>query len=201
MRADYFEHQHDPEGYNHPDRHERRGPHELKQQFERHYHSSHPRDREDKFYEDSSYEIDAGNRRAENYRQRDDAMERRYYQNIRGDRHTLDDIRQGYGYPSFSNRDEYYDRGSDMQRERYAQQQQGYGSGRLSGGFNVHEGQHQSNHGNSAFGYGREGHHYTPQHNREDNDRDREDHAQRNYRERYGANSDRGGYSNRDPNY
>ncbi|AKD05173.1 hypothetical protein POKO110462_22240 [Pontibacter korlensis] len=71
--------------------------------------------------------------RFENYPRRDHDMEDNYYENTRRDSHSLSNIRQGYGFSSF---DDSSDPGNDMEnmrRERGALQDQGYGSGRLSG--------------------------------------------------------------------
>lgn len=71
--------------------------------------------------------------RFQNYRSRDYDMEDNYYENTRGRKHDLGDIRQGYGISSFGGSSDRYDDMRDMQRERRAQQEQGYGSGRMSG--------------------------------------------------------------------
>ncbi|MCX2740288.1 hypothetical protein [Pontibacter anaerobius] len=71
--------------------------------------------------------------RFQNYRSRDYDMEDNYYDNTSNRRHDLGDIRQGYGISSFEGSSDRYDDMRGMQRERRAQQEQGYGSGRLSG--------------------------------------------------------------------
>ena len=75
--------------------------------------------------------------RFRNYRSRDYEMEQNYYDNTRGEQHTLENIRQGYGFPSFvssSNRASGPENEvENMRRERQAQRDQGYGAGRLSG--------------------------------------------------------------------
>lgn len=60
-------------------------------------------------------------------------MVRDYYDSVSSSRHELDDIRQGYGYPSFRNNAYEDDYVEQMKRERQAQRMQGYGSGRLGG--------------------------------------------------------------------
>ena len=87
----------------------------------------------DSFYRDSAYERDDDNSRFRNYRSRDDDMERNYYENTRGDRGMLGDVRQGYGISSFGGSSDRYNTANDMQRERNAQFEQGYGTGRMSG--------------------------------------------------------------------
>ncbi|GAA4425142.1 hypothetical protein GCM10023188_05830 [Pontibacter saemangeumensis] len=107
---------------------------DLKQQFEREYRDSHREARDsDNFYRDSGYERDDDNSRFRNYRSRDYDMERNYYENTRGDRGTLSDVRQGYGISSFGGTSDRYNTANDMQRERNAQFEQGYGTGRMSG--------------------------------------------------------------------
>ncbi|ARS35601.1 hypothetical protein CA264_09200 [Pontibacter actiniarum] len=68
------------------------------------------------------------------YRSRDYGMEDNYYENTRRDRRSLGDIRQGYGFSSFGDASDSYENDMhDMQRERNARYDQGYGNGRLSG--------------------------------------------------------------------
>jgi hypothetical protein len=69
----------------------------------------------------------------DDYKYRDYNMERDYHNKVRRDSHELDNIRQGYGYPAFRNESTYQNDIEQMERERNAQYQQGYGSGRLSG--------------------------------------------------------------------
>ncbi|GAB3527922.1 hypothetical protein GCM10027443_04990 [Pontibacter brevis] len=107
------------------DREERPGR-ELKQQFEREY-QSHHNDR----YADNARFGDRDSSR--DYRNRDYDMERNYYSNTRGDRGTLGNVRQGYGISGFSGTSDRYDRINDMQRNRSAQNDQGYGSGTIGG--------------------------------------------------------------------
>jgi hypothetical protein len=71
--------------------------------------------------------------RFQNYRSRDYDLEDTYNESTRGHRHELSDVRQGYGIPSFGNSSGRHEEVRDMQRERRAQQEQGYGSGRMSG--------------------------------------------------------------------
>ncbi|MBC5992330.1 hypothetical protein [Pontibacter cellulosilyticus] len=70
----------------------------------------------------------------QNYRHRDYDMERDYYSHVGNSHHDLDNIRQGYGIPSFGNSsDSRYSEIEEMKRERDSQRMQGYGSGRLGG--------------------------------------------------------------------
>lgn len=144
-------------GYGNEYRHDRdwnnRESRDLNNQFEREYRNSrgHGND-SDNFYRDSAYEHDYDNsrfrsdsrrdynagRRSDrddfrNYRSRDYDMERNYYDNTRGDRGMLGDVRQGYGISGFGGTSDRYDTASEMQREQNAQFEQGYGTGRMSG--------------------------------------------------------------------
>ncbi|WP_439883518.1 hypothetical protein ACSX1A_10155 [Pontibacter sp. MBLB2868] len=76
---------------------------------------------------------DRNSDRFRSYRDHDYEMEQDYYDNVQGERHNLDDIRQGYGYSSFGGSSDRYDEGRRMERERNAQRQQGYGSDRMGG--------------------------------------------------------------------
>ena len=77
--------------------------------------------------------------RNEDYRRHYHSLEQNYYDNTQGQHHNLDNIRQGYGYSSFEsgNNENLRDSGEEianrMRRDRERLQQQGYGSGRMSG--------------------------------------------------------------------
>ncbi|WP_266206076.1 hypothetical protein [Pontibacter kalidii] len=71
--------------------------------------------------------------RFQNYRSRDYDLEDNYNENTRGRHHELGNIRQGYGFSSFGSNTGRHDEMRNMERERRAQQEQGYGSGRMSG--------------------------------------------------------------------
>lgn len=117
------------------DNRENRYSRDLNQEFEREHQSSHQNIVNDSgnFYRDSAYERDHDNSRFQNYRSHDYDMERNYYENPRGNQDNLGDIRQGYGISSFGGTSDRYNTANDMQRERNAQFEQGYGSGRMSG--------------------------------------------------------------------
>lgn len=174
------------------------------------------------------------------YPRRDHDVEDVYGESTRRSRHELSTIRQGYGIPSMDRRDEESERVHQMQRERRAQQEQGYGSGRLSGysgsrfgganysahgdfGGSSHYGAMSGTGGNmehtvSSSGYGG-GHTYHPMHADSGSRSDQREpvYMGHNPRERqyFGGNrwnihgneyhrgnrSDRGGYSDFDPNY
>ncbi|WP_276496400.1 hypothetical protein [Pontibacter litorisediminis] len=97
-----------------------------KEHQERYRHGNNPQDFRNR------RDFDAN--RFQNYPSRDHDMEDNYYDNTRGRQRELGNIRQGYGFPSFGDSaDSYKGDMRHMQRERRAQQEQGYGSGRMSG--------------------------------------------------------------------
>jgi hypothetical protein len=110
-------------------RYDRQGR-DLTPQFEREYQRQYQdEDRSD--FGRNRYSSDRD--KFQSYRSRDYDMERNYNDNTRGRKDDLGNIRQGYGIPGFGGTSERNDTVGDMQRERKAQQQQGYGSGRMSG--------------------------------------------------------------------
>ncbi|MDX5437065.1 MAG: hypothetical protein LPK03_07715 [Pontibacter sp.] len=169
--------------------------------------------------------------RFRNYRTRDYDMENEYYENTRGDYHSLGDIRQGYGFPSFSGSSSEGEYSMNrMQRERRAQQEQGYGSGRLSGYSGAaFGGANYSSHGDfggapeygsmsggggnvddyvSSSGYGggyQPSSVHTERRGAPDYRRQNQAHWGARHPDaegyRYGNRTDRGGYSNYDPNF
>lgn len=111
--------------YGRDDRNDRPGR-ELKQEFEKDY-----RRHRNERYSDNDRFSDSD--RSSDYRNRDYDMERNYYDNTRGNRGELGDIRQGYGMSGFTGTSDRYDNMSEMQRNRSAQNEQGYGSGTIGG--------------------------------------------------------------------
>ncbi|WP_162053157.1 hypothetical protein [Pontibacter pamirensis] len=107
------------------DRNDRPGR-ELKQEFERDYR----RQRNDRYSDNDRF---SGSDRTSDYRNRDYDMERNYYENTRGNRGELGDIRQGYGMSGFTGTSDRYDTMNDMERNRSAQNELGYGSGTIGG--------------------------------------------------------------------
>jgi len=82
---------------------------------------------------DFGHRRDSDSERFRDYHRRDREMEQHYYQNTRGEHHSLGNIRQGYGFSSFEDAANQAGELDEMRREREALRQQGYGSGRLRG--------------------------------------------------------------------
>lgn len=202
-----------------------------KEHQDRYRHGHNPRDFRDR------RDFDAN--RFQTYPKLDYDMEQNYYEHTQGRGHELTNVRQRYGFPGFENsHDENDDRVRHMQRERRAQQEQEYRSGRMGGySGSAFGGANYSTHGDfggadrynamsgsggnaehlpSASGYG-SGHSNNSMHPDRSTHTDRGEpnyfHQDRNPRERryfegnnrhqdeYGRRTDRGGYSDYDPNY
>jgi hypothetical protein len=114
------------QGFNRYDRQEGDFTPQFKREYQRHHQDE---DRSD--FGRNRYASDRDN--FQSYRSRDYDMERNYNDNTRGRQGDLGNIRQGYGISDFGGTSDRYNTVGDMQRERNAQQQQGYGSGRMSG--------------------------------------------------------------------
>ncbi|PRY09748.1 hypothetical protein CLV24_11887 [Pontibacter ummariensis] len=112
---------------------------DYNREFDQKLHGGYNRDHGSGFRgeDEGPYNQNKGRSRSQSYRSRDYDMERDYYENTRRDRHELGDIRQAHGYMSFSDNNLSSSGGNedleDMQRERRARYEQGYGSGRLGG--------------------------------------------------------------------
>ncbi|MCC9168603.1 hypothetical protein [Pontibacter harenae] len=113
--------------------HENRPGRELKREFERDFQNSRGYNRDGEAERNQDYQDYQDRDRFDDYRSRDYDMEHNYYDNLRGDQGRLGDIRQGYGISSFDGTSDRYNTLNSMQRERNAQENQAYLSGRRDG--------------------------------------------------------------------
>lgn len=160
---------------------------DLRRQFERQYRNSFGSDNSSGYHSESRNDYDR-HYNNNSYRSRDYEMEQDYYDNTRGNRGNLSNVRQGYGFTSFTGTSDRSNTLENMERERNAQREQGYLSGnrRDNRNYNYDDGPYNESRRRSSdsdFMNHREGFQNSGGHS----DRGVPDYSMRSFGEEYGA--------------